>query len=197
MKKLITLRNKVNNGEQNYYEEYKKHETLCIKQFSYVVEMHANKYKAFFNYEDLLQEGFEAMLKAMKTYDPEKGSVFWWLNQYIKTRIQRSANTHTAIRYPLTYAREHQPRKENMPLIIDNHYTADVVIETFEVSEALKNATEQLDAFHKEIVDLFFGLESGKPGSIKKICRNMKITKEQCVEALGDALNSLKDNIKI
>lgn len=68
--------------------ELLKHEKLCIDKLKYLVTMKLGKYKTFSNYEDLQQEGFEALLKAIKTYDPTVASnIFWWFHKYIDTRI--------------------------------------------------------------------------------------------------------------
>lgn len=193
MRKLIRLRTKDKNSD-----EYKKHEDLCIQQFRYVIDMHADRYKHFPNYEDLVQEGYVSLLSAMKTYDPKKGSVFFWLHRYIKTKVQRSANTHTAIRFPLSYAKEHQPRKENnLPIMVDTKSRPDTTLEEIETVCIIEDATCKLDEFHKQVVELFFGLNTGYNGSISKVCRQLKISRKECIEALNNALEVLKQNIEL
>src|ERR1017187_3794795 len=97
MKKLIKLRG---NGENEKSEAYKQQENLCIQQFKYVIDMHADRYKHFPNYEDLVQEGYIALLSAMKNYNPTKGSFFWWAHKYVADRKSTRLNSsHRCISY--------------------------------------------------------------------------------------------------
>ncbi len=93
MIKLIDLRKRAKEaGDPKIISELKKHEKICMEKFRYLVTMKTGRYKAFNNYDDLNQEGFEALVKAMNNYNPKKGSFFWWAHKYIDTRISRSAN---------------------------------------------------------------------------------------------------------
>src|ERR1019366_809574 len=195
MKKLIKLRG---NGENEKSEAYKRQENLCIQQFKYVIDMHADRYKHFPNYEDLVQEGYIALLSAMKNYNPTKGSFFWWAHKYVATKVQRSANTHTAIRFPLSYAKKHQSRKENnLPIMVDTKSRPDTTLEEIETINIIDRATSQLDEFHKKVVDCFYGLDTGNEGSINKVCKQLKISRDECIEALDNALAILKQHIEL
>src|ERR1700690_2536210 len=129
MIKLIDLRSKVKE-DASLGAEIRAHEKICIEKFKYLVTMKTGRYKIFNNYEDLNQEGYEALIKAMKNYNPKKGSFFWWAHRYIDTRISRSANLHTTIRYPLKVAKNNAPHKESvMPLLIEENYCPDKELE--------------------------------------------------------------------
>jgi DNA-directed RNA polymerase specialized sigma subunit len=119
MNKLYSLRKEaLNNSEIK--KELDKHERICIEKFKYLVTMKTGKYKSFNNFDDLNQEGYLALVTAMKNYNPSLGSFFWWAHKYIDTRISRSANLHTTIRYPLKVAKNTTPHKETiMPIIIE------------------------------------------------------------------------------
>lgn len=195
MRKLINLRG---NPDDEKTEAYKQQENLCLQQFKYVIDMHADRYKHFPNYEDLVQEGYIALLSAMKNYNPTKGSFFWWAHKYVATKVQRSANTHTAIRFPLSYAKKHQPRKENnLPIMVDTKSRPDTTLEEIETINIINNATSKLDEFHKKVVDCFYGLDTGSEGSINKVCRQLKISRDECIEALGNALEIMKQHIEL
>ena len=77
MIKFIDLRTQFQeSGDAKIEAQLKRHEQECIEKFRYLVTMKTGRYKAFSNYEDLNQEGFEALIKAMKTFKPNKGSFF-------------------------------------------------------------------------------------------------------------------------
>ncbi len=199
MTKLIDLRQKVKDtGDSKISSELKKHEKICMEKFRYLVTMKTSRYKAFSNYDDLNQEGFEALIKAMNNYNPKKGSFFWWAHKYIDTRISRSANLHTTIRYPLKVAKAHTPHKESvMPLLVEERYCPDKELEESQTTQAIQGAVSKLSSEQKEIINLAFGFDNDKPMSINKICKKLSISRLSCIKTINSALSAMKENIKI
>jgi RNA polymerase sigma factor (sigma-70 family) len=199
MIELIDLRTKAKESKDpTIISQMKKHESLCIEKFKYLVSMKTGRYKAFSNYDDLNQEGFMALVTAMNNYNPKKGSFFWWAHKYIDTRISRSANLHTTIRYPLRVAKNETPHKESvMPTLIEERYCPDKELEESQSMYALQNAMSVLNESQKEIINLAFGLDSSKPMSINKICKKLNISRLQCIKTINLALSTMKDRIKI
>lgn len=196
MKELITLRKQIKK-DKSLVEQYNKHQKLCMEKFRYLITMHTDRYRGFFNYEDLNQEGFEALLKAMKNYNPAKGSFFWWAHKYIETRISRTANLHTTIRYPLKYAKTHIPHKEtNLPILVEKS-CPDKSLENIEIQKIIQLAMKRLNKQQKKVVKLAFGFTGDKPMSISKICKKMKISRLSCMRSMTGAIDILKDNIKL
>lgn len=198
MTTLIDLRAKAKDGDPKIISELKKHEGVCMDKFRYLVTMKTGRYKAFSNYEDLNQEGFEALVKAMNNYNPKKGSFFWWAHKYIDTRISRSANLHTTIRYPLKVAKAATPHKESvMPLLIEERYCPDRELEDSQTTRAIHGAVSLLSTEQKQVIDLYFGFEGDKPMSINKICKKLSISRLGCIKTINSALSMMKENIKI
>lgn len=197
MTTLIDLRAKVKEGSVST-AEVKAHEKICIEKFKYLVTMKTGRYKAFSNYEDLNQEGYEALVKAMNNYNPKKGSFFWWAHRYIDTRISRSANLHTTIRYPLKVAKNNAPHKESvMPLLIEENYCPDKELEFHQSSYAIQNALALLSNEQREIINLAYGFDGDKPMSINKICKKLNISRLSCIKTVDAALSMMKEHIKI
>lgn len=197
--KFISLRDlSKKTKDAKVIEEFRRHENLCIEKFRYLVTMRTSKYKGFGNYDDLNQEGFEALVKAMKNYNPNKGSFFWWAHKYIETRIARSANLHTTIRYPLKFAKANTPHKESvLPVLIESRFCPDENLESAEISDRIKNALSHLNDDQKNILFLAYGFDGDKPLSINKICKKMNISRINCVKTINSALNTLKQNIHL
>ena len=197
--KLVELKEKVKScNDSKLRLELNRHEEKCIGKFKYFVTMKTSRYKTFSNYNDLNQEGFLALIKAMKTYNPKKGSFFAWAHNYIGTRISRSANLHTTIRYPLKVAKKTAPHKEAiMPLIIEEQYCPDKQLETSQVNFAIQNAFTSLNDVQKQVINLAYGLEGDKPMSVNKICKKLNISRLNCIKIMNNALSSMKDNIKL
>lgn len=199
MIKLIDLRAQTKASEDSkIVTELKKHEKICMEKFRYLVTMKTGRYKAFNNYEDLNQEGFEALIKAMNNYNPKKGSFFWWAHKYIDTRISRSANLHTTIRYPLKVAKATTPHKESvMPLMIEERYCPDKELEGSQATQAIHGAISLLTNDQKEVINLAYGFDGDKPMSINKICKKLSISRLSCIKTINSALSTMKENIKI
>ena len=199
MIKLIELRQEAKSStDPKLVKELKKHETLCIEKFKYLVTMKTGRYKAFGNYEDLNQEGFYALMKAMDNYSPKKGSFFWWAHKYIDTRISRSANLHTTIRYPLKVAKETAPHKESvMPLLIETRHCPDQELEDQQLFETIENGLATLSDEQRNVVSLVFGFDDDKPMSINKFCKQLNISRANCNKLIGSALSQLKERVKL
>lgn len=199
MTKLIDLREQVKNTDDpKITQQLKRHEQVCIEKFKYLVTMKTGRYKAFSNYDDLNQEGFEALIKAMKTFKPNKGSFFAWAHNYIGTRISRSANLHTTIRFPLKVAKANTPHKESvMPTLIEEQYCPDRELEESQVTHAVQQAVSTLTSEQREIINLAFGFDGDKPMSINKICKKLSISRLSCIKTINSALSAMKENIKI
>lgn len=197
MVKLIEL--KKQSAENNKLKiEFQRHQNLCIEKLKYLVGMKTARYKAFGNYEDLNQEGFLALTKAMNNYDPKKGSFFWWAHKYIDTRIARSANLHTTIRFPLRIAKNNPPRKEMvMPLLIEEQYCPDKQFDRMQTIEITHETLNNLKDLQREALDLAFGITNDKPLSVNKICKKLHISRISCQELIQSALQEMREDIKI
>lgn len=199
MTKLIDLRTQfAETGDSKIEAQLLRHENECIEKFRYLVTMKTGRYKAFSNYEDLNQEGFEALIKAMKTFKPNKGSFFAWAHNYIGTRISRSANLHTTIRFPLKVAKANTPHKESvMPVQIEERYCPDKELEESQTIHAIHGALSLLTQEQRDIINLAYGFDGDKPMSINKICKKLSISRLSCIKMINGALSLMKENIKI
>ncbi len=199
MIKLIALREEVKtSNDPSTAKELRKHETICIEKFKYLITMKTSRYKAFGNYEDLNQEGYEALMKAMTNYNPKKGSFFWWAHKYIDTRISRSANLHTTIRYPLKVAKETAPHKESvMPLLIETRHCPDKELEEQQMISMIEAGMAALSSDQRLAVTLHHGLDGEKPMSINKICKQLSISRLNCTKLINTALAQLKERVKL
>lgn len=200
MKEFIELKNnyKKTNSKEDLLK-LQKHQARCVEKFSYLIFMRTARYKKFINYEDLNQEGYEALLKAMDNYNPDKGSFFWWGHKYIDTKISRMANLHTTIRYPLKVAKNMVPHREQvMPNIAESEYkTPFALCDSKQSKSIIDNACKFLSPEQLDIVKLSYGLNGDKPMSINKICKHYNISRTQCINILKLSLNKLKENINI
>lgn len=198
---LIKMRNEIKSSDHpdpELVKRFKKHQNLCVEKYKYMVTMRTSRYKAFSNYDDLNQEGYEALTKAMANYDPKKGSVFWWIHKYVDTRISRSANLHTTIRYPLKFAKGNTPHKESvMPTLIEEHNCPEKQLETSELNSQIEGAMSKLNPNQKQIISLAYGLDGDKPLSINRICKQLNLSRSLVIKTLNGSLDLLKNSIAL
>lgn len=198
MKQFISYREKAKiSGKDEDIKSLRLHERLCIEKFSYLITMRASRYRGFPNYEDLKQEGMEALLKAMSSYNPDKAPFYFWAHKYIGTRISRCANLHTPIRYPIAYAKLFKPHRETKFPILIEKTTPEKELEKSEISTVVKLALDILNDEQRSIVSLAFGFTGGNPLPLDRISKKMRIAVPDCEEILITAMNILKRNIQI
>jgi RNA polymerase sigma factor (sigma-70 family) len=177
---------------------FEAHQKMCVQKFMYLITMRTNRYKTYSNHEDLVQEGLEALTKAMANYNAKKGNFFWWAHRYIGTRISRSANAHTTIRYPLKIAKDITPHKEmHLPLLIEEVYCPDKQAEASQIVVAIHRAMDALNAEQKNILNLAYGLNGESKLSLNKIGKQLNMSRLALISLINDALVSLKEHIKI
>ena len=192
IEKLLILRNEGN------LSKLQKHEKICVDKFSYLVTMRTNRYKNFANHDDLVQEGFEALFRGIQSYDAKKGSIFWWLHKYIDTKISRIANQHSTIRYPLKVAKENVPHKESsLPVMTEESDRPDHRFEKAQLDHLIDIGLKGLSNEHKEIVNMYFGLENDKPMSINLICQRKGIPRNICIKLINNAVSNIKKTANI
>lgn len=199
MQRLISLREVAHSSNKKEdIEKYRRQEKKCIESFKYIVLMKTNRYKNFFNYEDLIQEGLEALVQAMKTYNPKKGIFFYWAHKYIDTRISRKASLHTAIRFPLQVAKKQQPYRESfVPSMADSSLNPEEILQSKEINNSIDKIFSTLSPRNKKIMNMYFGIDSGKPQSVFKISQKLKLHKAICERVINKAIINIKKDLKI
>lgn len=177
---------------------YKEYELHCLKSLDYFVITKTSKYRGFANYEDLVQEARESLLKALNTFNVKKGSFFFWASLFVNTRLSRAANNHTVIRYPMHYAKIHKPHKENyFPIIQDPKFSPERACEVSEINNVIRDAIKNLNQTEKNVIQMLYGFDTNKPLSITKICQKLKISRPACIKIINEAVEILKENIDL
>jgi RNA polymerase sigma factor (sigma-70 family) len=194
-KNIVRTLKKINTRAVFEFDNYKNY---CMKILSPLVLRRVCKYKNFSNYEDLKQDGFEALLLALNTYDPDKGAFTWWAGHYIKTRVSRAANTHSTIRFPLQKTKEFIPHKESYePIVIDKGLSPLKNAEEAENKRALKNAMESLSKRHRAVINMTFGLNNTRPKSVNDIAKTLSITHSEYLKLMRESKKKMKKALSI
>jgi RNA polymerase sigma factor (sigma-70 family) len=195
-RKFLELKNKAKDGNDNDIKKYKSYQNYCANKLAPLVNFKTNRYKRFSNYPDLKQDGFEALMLAFETYNPNKGDFVWWASKYINTRVSRAANAHSTIRYPLKKAKDLQPYKVGtMPVLVDTSYNPLEAVEQGQEVSVVQRAISKLPAQQKKIL-LMHHEFVGKSCSISKISKELKISRPTCQKLLKEAESVLQNSLK-
>lgn len=192
--KVITLRKRAEKTKSRAVKrQYKELQDQFVAKFRYLVLNRIGKYRKFSNYPDLEQDGLEALVLALRTYNPEKGSFTWWADKYISTRVARAANTHSVIRFPLKKAREIKPYKiATIPTIVDTQPTAQQNIEQTETATRVGAALKTLSPEHQKLLTLIYGLQGVKPQPMGNVQTTLSLSRSQCLKMLEEAKTQLR-----
>jgi RNA polymerase sigma factor (sigma-70 family) len=195
--KIVRGRNggitKIDGVYKDEKKEFKDYQRKCLESFKSLIMYRANRYKQFSNYEDLIQDGFEALMLALETYDPSKGSFVWWADHYIKTKISRAANNHSTIRVPIKFAKKEAPHKEtSLPTLCDFTYNPHKCVEQKEVRKNILEAINILPEKHKKLMELTFGLNGECEQDTNDIMSAMSLTYPQYMKIYNESKKIIK-----
>lgn len=171
-------------------------ENQIIEKLKFLVLNRVSRYKSFSNYEDLKQEGLEALLMALRTFNG-RAPFTWWADQYIALKVSRSANNHSVFKIPIKETRVNKPIKvDKFPIIEDLNINLDRNIKQKNITEALSNYFQHLTTDEKNVLNLFYGLNGIKQYTIKQIGDEMLLTKSQTTRVLKQARKKIKELAK-
>ena len=195
--RYLFLKRKADSGKKKDIDDFKIYQNYCAKKLSYLINNKTSRYKKFSNYQDLQQDGFEALIHAFETYDPKKGDFTWWASKYIGTRISRSANCHSTIKIPLKKARKLPPFKDSkIPNIIDEKNIPDLGVEVAQTNYILMSAIEELPEQHKKALLLHYDFSGNNKSSISSLSRELMVSRPVCIKILSEATEKLKEKLQ-
>jgi len=163
-----------------------------VSQTSGLVYKNCNRYKKFSNYEDLLQEGFIGLIKAINSFDPKRFSNFIsyadrWVMHYVKRAASRYDIVYDPRRHRVVYAEinESDFLLEDMP---DNIFAEQ------ERKELLNNAIKKLSYRESSVVRQSFGIDS-KTKTLEEIGAQFGISYERVRQIKVNAIKKLKKSL--
>lgn len=188
---------------KNKYQESKSkkdkiklinHENKMIKKLNYLVLNKTKNYKKFPNYEDLNQDGLEALVMGLKSFDKSKGSIFWWLHKYIDTRIHRSANAYSTVRVPLAVAKKMPPKIDQMsPTIESKKDNQETIFINNENKKLLKRYANELNLEDQELFNDLIGIDKDSL-SVDEYSKKTGLNKNKINFKLKKIIKTMQEN---
>lgn len=174
-------------GTAKYQAKYNE----CLRKLDFLVIMFCRKYVSFDNYEDLLQDGRIALMKAIDTYKIGSSNFYYWSKRYISTRVARRANKHSTINISLKDSKNTRPIKVSMPNMrssIDVHDD----VSYMEHRDMLYNIVDTLPDPQKEAI----GLKLRGGYTLSEISSTMKLSKNECSRLIASAETNICNRMR-
>lgn len=191
--KFIELRANYESTKSNSDKvKFERHKNIMAEKLKYIVYSKTTMYKKFHNYEDLNQDGYEALMMGLNSFDPsKKASIFWWLHKYIDTRIARKANSHSVVKVPIKIAKNEPPRMEMVSIFAED--TSENPEENY-ISKCknidFENRIKRLNDTDKDFVMSFLDASDGK--SMKGFCSENNIKSAQLKTKIKKLIKKMK-----
>jgi RNA polymerase sigma factor (sigma-70 family) len=169
-----------------------KKQDEIINKLSFLVYNQARQYRNFPNYDDLVQEGFIGLLKAVRKFKWQRfPNFFVFSDQWIRHYVKRAAGRFDIVYNPNKTRVIYAEPDENE---VDLRETPD---ETLFAQERRRNISRILGEFSeqdKKIVQKIFGLDGERPQTLREIGPQFNLTHERIRQIKENVLNKLKKN---
>lgn len=150
-------------------------------------------YRKFPNYDDLVQEGFIGLLKAIRKFNYELFPNFFvyserWIRHYVKRAASRFDVVYCPNRNRVVYADPSEVGEEEL---------ADSPEEEYIIKESVQKVREILNEFSdrdREIVERIFGLNNNNPQTLRDIGPSYDLTYERVRQIKNHVISKLRKN---
>jgi RNA polymerase sigma factor (sigma-70 family) len=163
-----------------------------INKLSFLVYNQARQYRNFPNYDDVVQEGFIGLLKAVRRFKWERFPNFFvfsdqWIRHYVKRAASRFDVVYNPNRDRVVYA---EPGEDEA----DPDGSPDEILWSREREEGIGKILNELPERDKIIVCKIFGLGGYKPQTLREIRPLFGLSHERIRQIKNSVLGKLKKN---
>ena len=193
--KMFKSIDKIDASDKNYEEKARKIKKEIIESLSFLVYSYAKRYKNVANYEDLVQEGFVGLTKAVYMFDYHKFNHFFAYAQlWIKGYMRKAAS-----RFDVVYDPEKKRVVYSMPdenEAIPEEDMPDTILEMKELSDIVCKELKKLDMRSKNIVQETYGINDDEH-TLRDLGCKLNISHERVRQIKERAVGKLKKNKNI
>lgn len=185
---------------------------LVSENLNYVKSV-ANRYRGKgVDFEDLVSEGYMAMVNAAQKYDNTKGTQFVaYAGPFIRKAMEQAIEQQAALYRVPKSERKLMPRSANKavsidaPLSVGNQYTLLDILTNPDIEQAddnvafrqmlsdLKNSLDVLDEREQEVVRKFYGIGIAHV-TLAEIAEDMNLKRERVRQIRDKALRKMSKN---
>lgn len=164
---------------------------VLVNKLLYMVCAKIKRHHGKFFYEDLLQEGKIALLKAIDDFDAERGlNFFKFATWHIQSRLRKFF--HWYYKIPMT-SKEITEEVENADFVLDPQE----MFEALEARTIVNDAVYLLNDVDKRVLIMRYGLEEEEENTFEQIGNKMALSKQRIEQIKNRALDRLQKNVHI
>lgn len=171
----------------------KKIHDSIIDKLSFLVYYNAKQYKKFTNYEDLVQEGFVGLIRAVKRFEYWRfPNFFVFADQWIRHSIKRSASRFDVVYNPNRSRVIYSEFKDSE---VPTDSGMEDGINKKDVIENVERMLSNYSTREKEIVQKVFGLNDCKTQTLREIGPQFNLTHERVRQIKNNVIRKLRKNL--
>lgn len=180
-------------NDKSKISEINNLQNKIINGLSFLVYDMAKSYRKFPNYEDLVQEGFIGLIKAVRKFDFNKyPNFFMYANQWIKNSIKKSASRFDVVYNPnrkrVVYAEKESDNEEDSSMDLENIFFEK------ELKIKVQETINELSDRDREIIKKIFGFIDSAPQTLREIGPEFNLTHERVRQIKNNIISKLKNN---
>lgn len=165
-----------------------------IEKLGFLVYSNTKSYKKFENYEDLVQEGFTGLIKAVQHFDRNLfPNFFVYANRWIRGNVKRAASRFDVVYNPnksrVIYAEPSEIEQEK-----ETEYTPEDTFFAKEKSYKIDKVLNEFSHRDRDIVERIFGLGKHNPQTLRDIGPIYNITHERVRQIKNEVISKLRKN---
>jgi RNA polymerase sigma factor (sigma-70 family) len=196
-KEAESIKNDINLTAEEVERKVRAIHDRLITELDFLVHSHTMMYVKYPNYEDLVQEGYIGLMKAVRRFDYTRfPNFFVYSEQWIRHSVKRAAS-----RFDVVYS----PNRERVvyaePAELGIEESDDSTPEdTFFSKERAEQINLVLDDFperDREIVKRIFGLDGFKPQTLRDIGPLYDLTHERVRQIKNNVISKLRKNQRL
>jgi RNA polymerase sigma factor (sigma-70 family) len=178
--------------ETNNHKEVQTLQNGLVQSLSFLVHGNTRRYRRFSNYDDLAQEGFIGLLKAVRRFDYRRfPNFFIFANQWISNSVKRAAKKYDVVYNPNRTKTVYLGDTELEET--DAEYDLDELLSAQERSARVGNALASLTEREKTIVSNLFGMNTYEH-TLRETEAHCDVTYERIRQIKNRIINKLKTN---
>lgn len=184
-----------NLSDDQLEKQVRKTQNRIVTELSFLVYSVTKPYRSFPNYEDLVQEGFIGLVKAVRRFDHTRfPNFFVFSEQWIRHSVKRAASRFDIVYNPdktrVVYAEPSEIGKEEEQV----EDTPEEQFFTKERDQRIQEVLGELPERDREIVKRIFGLDGFKPQTLREIGPIFNLTHERIRQIKNKAISKLRKN---
>jgi len=192
--KADELKSDKNLPKEQLEKEVSSIHNKIIEGLGFLVYSNAKLYRKFPNYEDLVQEGFIGLIRAVKKFDRNMfPNFFVYSERWIRHSIKRAASRFDVVYNPnknrVVYAEPADVGKEE-----EEEFTPEDIFFAKETGDQIEEVLNDFPDRDHEIIKRIFGLGEFSPQTLREIGPDYNLTHERIRQIKNKVISRLRKN---